>query len=344
MHTTLAIVSIPPTMKALELRGYGGMNDLALASRPTPRPGRGEVLVRMAAAPINPSDLLFLRGRYGIRKTLPTIPGFEGSGLVVAAGEGVYARALLGRRVACAASSGDGTWAEYMVTRASACLPLLPHVSYMGGAMLIVNPLSAIALLDIARRGGHRAVVHTAAASALGRALVRLAQPRGPVLVNIVRRAEQVAILRDLGATYILDSSGPDFDRQLAETCAALHVTLAFDAIAGETTGRLLRAMPPGGRVLVYGALSEEACQIDPSEFIFRRQQAGGFWLSDWIARQSFLKIVLLGLRLQTSLFKAVDTVIQARIPLERAHEGLAQYEQQMSKGKVLLVPFVRGL
>lgn len=343
MESIYARYPIPPAMKALELHSYDGSAALTLASRPTPRPGVGEVLVRMAAAPINPSDLMFLRGLYGVRRELPAVPGFEGSGLVVAAGKGVYARSLVGRRVACGATGGAGTWAEYMVTAATACIPLLPHISYMGGATLIVNPLSALAMLDIARRGGHRAIVHTAAASALGQMLARLSHTRGPLIIHIVRRAAQAEMLRDLGMAYVLNSSAPDFDDRLATCCAELGATLAFDAVAGEMTGRLARAMPPGSNVLVYGALSEDLCRVNPYDHVFRRQRIGGFWLTDWLARQSFLKLALLGFQAQTALLGDLSVRIQARLPLVRALDAITQYERHMTDGKVLLIPWVGG-
>ena len=170
--------TIPATMRAIELRSFERTPEsLVVVEKPVPRAGKGQVLVKMAAAPINPSDLAFLRGLYGLKKSLPVVPGLEGSGVVVAAGGGLRARVLMGRRVACSAPpGGDGTWAEYMVTSAAVCFPLGKKVSLEQGAMSLVNPLTAWALMDLARRGGHRAVVQTAAASALGRMILRLAQ------------------------------------------------------------------------------------------------------------------------------------------------------------------------
>src|SRR5262245_46472731 len=146
--------SIPRTMRAIELRSYDGRPEsLVLVEKLVPAPGPGQVLVRMAASPINPSDLMFLRGQYGFKKGLPVVPGFEGSGTVVAGGGGFIASMLQGRRVACAAASPDlqdGTWAEYTVTSARLCIPLLRDVDLEQAAMMLVNPLTAWALVDIA--------------------------------------------------------------------------------------------------------------------------------------------------------------------------------------------------
>ncbi len=129
----------------------GGNNGLpAMQQMPVPVPGPGEVLVRMEAAPINPSDIGFLNGGYG-GKTTPRIPGFEGSGTVVAAGPGILPRMLLGRRVACSAATAGGSWAEYLAARASLCVPLPAAMSFEQGATMLVNPLTALALMSIAR-------------------------------------------------------------------------------------------------------------------------------------------------------------------------------------------------
>jgi NADPH2:quinone reductase len=122
------VTSTPATMRAVQLRAYdGNPESIAVVDLSVPRPGPGQVLVRVAASPINPSDLMFIRGLYGFKKPLPAIPGFEGSGTVVEAGSGMMPRFLKGRRVACAAADPNiagGMWAEYLVTSAQLCVPL----------------------------------------------------------------------------------------------------------------------------------------------------------------------------------------------------------------------------
>src|SRR5215469_2723018 len=145
------MAAIPTTMRAVVLHRYeiGSYASLTLEERPTPQPGKGEVLVRMTASPINPSDLASLQGLYAVRKALPLVPGIEGCGTVVKAGGGYLARRLLGKRVACAAGAGDGTWAEYLVTTAQYCSPLPESINDEQGAMQIVNPYTAWAHLAI---------------------------------------------------------------------------------------------------------------------------------------------------------------------------------------------------
>lgn len=334
---------IPPTMRAVVLKEYRGPHAVDVEERPTPRPGRGQVLVRVAASPINPSDLAFLDGMYGVKKRLPIVPGFEASGVVVAAGGGIWARALVGRRAACAASNqGDGAWAEYMATDALSCVPLLPHISTAQGSMLLVNPLTAWALVDIVRRSGGRALVQTAAASALGRMILRLAQRFDLEVIHIVRRREQAELLRSLGARHVLDSGEAGFDARLRDLSRELGARHAFDAVGGELTGRLLRAMPRGAKVTVYGGLAGAAVQIDPGSLIFRDQRADGFWLATWLGYQNPALLLRAAYDIQRLIGGDLRTPVRACLPLEDARRGLELYAGRMTEGKVLFVPGLR--
>lgn len=332
---------IPPTMRALQLRAYDGKPEsLVLAEKPAPRPGKGQVLVKIAAAPVNPSDAGFIRGLYAMQKKLPVTPGFEGSGTVVASGGGFMASALVGKRVACSAPfDGDGTWAEYMVTAAKMCIPLRKQVSLEQGATLIVNPMTAWALLDMAQRGGHSAVVQSAAASALGRMIFRLGKRLGITVINVVRRQEQVDLLQALGAQYVLNSNVPDFEDRLRELSHQLQVSLALEAVSGEIAGYILRALPKGAKMIVYGAISEQACQLDPRSLVFDGKRLEGFWLSEWARRQSVPGKIRAAMQVQKYLATDLKTEVRARLPLEDAVKGLQQYVAQMTEGKILLVP-----
>lgn len=332
--------TLPATMHTVELRSYAGTPDaLAVVERPLPQPGSGEVLVRIAAAPINPSDLMFLRGRYGLRKELPIVPGLEGSGVVVA-GKGLYAQALVGRAVACTApNAGDGTWAEYMLTPANFCFPLRRDVSLLRGATALVNPATAWALLDLAQRAGHRAAVHTAAASSVGQMIVRLSRTFGLPVIHIVRRPAQVALLRSLGADYVLDSSAATFHDELRDLSRRLEATIAFDAVAGSLTGQLLQALPRGAEVVVYGALAGNTVDVDVGELIFKQKQLTGFWLADWFRQQSPLTILRTAATIQRQLNTELRTTVRACLPLAEVQRGLDLYTADMSAGKVLLMP-----
>ena len=329
-------------MRAVQLKDYAGKpGSLTVAEIPVPRPGPGEVLVKVFASPVNPSDLMFITGNYGFKKALPATPGFEGSGTVVEAGAGMMAKFMKGRRVACAAAdakSTGGMWAEYIVTSAQFCVPLSKRVEMEQGATMLVNPLTAWALIDEARRGRHRAAVQTAAASALGRMVIRLGQKFGIPVINVVRRAEQVDLLRRMGALHVLNSNDAGFDEALRSLCSKLAASISFDAVAGEMSGRVLRAQPQGSRMLVYGGLSMQGVTLDPASLIFEGKHVEGFWLSAWLRRRNMLSQLRVARQVQELLGSDLKTEIRARLPLEKAGDGLSQYAADMTAGKVLLM------
>jgi NADPH:quinone reductase-like Zn-dependent oxidoreductase len=338
--------AIPEISRAVLLEAYheaigDALAGLKIVSRPTPKPGPGQVLVRMEAAPCNPSDLLLLQGKYGVRKALPAVPGWEGAGTVVASGGGLLASWLVGKRVACGAQPDrDGTWAEYLVTSARQCIPLRSAVDFEQGASLIVNPLSALGLLETAKRDGHRAALQTAGASQLGRMLIRLAALENYPLISIVRRDEQVRLLESLGAKHVLNSAVPDFFEQLKSLAAKLGATAAFDAIAGETTGLLIRATPPRSAIYVYGGLSEAACgAIDPVELLFHEKTIRGFYLGVWIEKRGMLGILKAAWRAQRLILDgALRTEIAQRLALDEVPSGLRHYVEHMTSGKALIL------
>lgn len=334
-------------MRAVQLKDYSGKpGSLTVAEVPVPRPGPGEVLVKVFASPVNPSDLAFISGNYGFKKALPATPGFEGSGTVVEAGNGIMARFMKGRRVACAAAdakSTGGMWAEYIVTSAQFCVPLSKRVEMEQGATMLVNPLTAWALMDEARRGRHRAAIQTAAASALGRMVIRLGQKFGIPVINVVRRAEQVELLRSMGAEHVLNSNDPGFDEALRSLCNKLGASISFDAVAGEMSGRVLRAQPQGSRMLIYGGLSMQGVTLDPASLVFEGKRVEGFWLSAWLRRRNMLSQLRVARQVQQLLGSDLKTEIRARLPLEKAADGLSQYAADMTAGKVLIMPGARN-
>lgn len=259
---------------------------LDLDERNVPPPSGREVVVAVEATPINPSDLGVLLGAVAPETLRPegtslvgTVPaatlplyrdrldkqlpvGNEGAGTVIAAGPD--AEALVGRRVAL---FGGSMWADYRVADAGAVVELPDDVSAAEGAALFINPLTALSMVETMRIEGHSALVHTAAASNLGRMLVRICAADGIGLVNIVRRAEQVQILRDLGAVHVVDSSQPDFSDRLTDALRDTGATLAFDAIgggslAGEILLAMERAQPPLASYTPYGSTTHKQVYI----------------------------------------------------------------------------------
>ena len=332
---------LPTHMKAVVLKDYEGTHQsFTVADLSLPPLNSGQVLIKLAATSIGPADLMFLKGQYGFTKPLPVVPGFEGSGTVIASGGGLMGRWLVGKRIACLAlEDGQGTWAEYMVASTDLCIPLAKDISFEQGAYLTINPMTALALVEIARTDGHSAFVQTAAASTLGLMIARLAKRFQLIGIHIVRRPEQVQKLKSLGCEHVFDSEDASFQRGLTEACNKFKPSIALDAVGGELTRSLALAMPPQSRIVIYGALADEPCQIDSKDFFFRDKKLEGFWLSRWIKKKGFLEKLLLANQVQKLLSNELQTRLQARFPLKDILSAIDLYEKQPTAGKVLLSP-----
>jgi NADPH2:quinone reductase len=334
-------IQVPDQMTAVVLDSYSGFEALRVEQRPVPMPGNDEVLVKVAASPINPSDLATLDGQYGFKNPPPIVPGGEGSGTVIAVGPGMMGRYFLGKRVACLSQGkGSGMWAEYVVTSAKGgALPLAKSVSLEQGAMSMINPLTATAFLEIAKEGGHKAIVLTAAASALGQMVNRLGRSEGIQVINVVRRDAQVELLKELGATVVLNSSEADFDQQLHDACHQADAHLAFDAVAGPMTRQLLDALPEHSKVTVYSCLSHEGPGVGPDHLIFEDKTVDGFWMGPWINNKNLIQILMLWRRAQKLMATDLRSNIRARYPLQEAKNAVQDYLGHMTGGKILLSP-----
>ncbi len=255
---------MPDVRTGLELRTLitpEGRLEVSLVDVPVPQPGADEVLVRVEAVPINPSDIGLLFGAADLSKaevggppdrptvTAPVPPaalgsmsgrlgqslpaGNEGAGVVIAAGSSPAAQALVGRTVAML---GGAMYAQYRCLPVAQCLVFPKGTAPAEGASAFVNPLTALGMVETMRREGHRALVHTAAASNLGQMLQRICLEDGIALVNIVRKPEQAELLRSIGARHVCVTTAPSFQQDLTRACAETGATLGFDATGG---GRL---------------------------------------------------------------------------------------------------------
>jgi NADPH:quinone reductase-like Zn-dependent oxidoreductase len=257
-------------MEGLELRSLvkeSGELELSLARVTVPDPKDDEVTIRIEAAPINPSDIGLLTGPADMREArasgtkaspIVTAPipeagvramtarlgqslpvGNEGAGTVIKAGKN--AEGLIGKKVA---AIGGAMYSQFRTVRVAECLVLPADASAADGASCFVNPLTALGMTETMKAEGHSAIVHTAAASNLGQMLVKICLKDGIPLVNVVRRADQGALLRDLGARYVVDSSAPTFFTDLTEAIGETKATIAFDALGGGKLGsQILTAM-----------------------------------------------------------------------------------------------------
>jgi NADPH:quinone reductase len=309
---------------------------LRLAEEPQPVPQAGQVLVRLRARPINPSDLYYVRGTYGIKPPLPATPGFEGAGVIEAVGEGAnHLRA--GQKVIPLGVAG--TWAEYLVAPAEQVIPYPDSLSDSVAAQFVVNPLTAwVMVFDELKVQPGEWLLQTAAGSTLGRLVLQLAKLRGFKTVNVVRRRDQVGELKALGADEVICSEDEDIAARVREITGK-GVRAAIDAVGGRTGGAAAGALAPGGTLLVYGLLSGEPLPIDGGQMIFLTSTVRGFWLSKWMRdappahRQSvageLLKLMATG---------ELTPPIEAEYPLKDFAAAVKHAETPGRSGKVLLV------
>jgi NADPH:quinone reductase len=372
------------TSMGLQLRSTvkkEGIVEITLARVPTPEPKPEEVVVRIDASPINPSDqgLLFggadlttvkasgtadnpvvtasispaalkaLAGR--LEQSLPV--GNEAAGVVVQAGASPAAQALMGKTVAIL---GGAMYAQYRCIKAMQCLVLPPGTTPAEGADCFVNPLTALGMVETMRREGHKALVHTAAASNLGQMLNKICIKDKVDLVNIVRRPEHVDLLKRIGATYVCGSASPQFMDDLVEALAASGATVAFDAIGGgRLAGQILGAMETAAnrtakeysrygstthkQVYIYGGLDR-----GPTEFHRTFGMAwgvGGWLLTAFLQKIGFEAAQKLRERIAAEIKTTFASTYAKEVSLAEALriEEIMVYGKQATGEKYLINP-----
>jgi NADPH2:quinone reductase len=377
------MTTVPRT--ALQIRSLvkpNGELELSLAEFEVPIPAEGEVLVRVEASPINPSDqgLLFagadltrLRAsgsasRPVVRAPVPpdalrsvaarigqSMPaGNEGCGVVVAAGTSAAAQALLGRTVAVL---GGSMYSQYRAASVEMCLLLPDGTSPADGASCFVNPLTALGMVETMRSEGHRALVHTAAASNLGQMLNRICLQDGIGLVNVVRKPDQAKLLRSQGAKFVVDSSADDFAATLLAAIDATGATIAFDAIGGgKVAGQILAAMetslvrkmpsfsrygsPTHKQVYSYGLLDTGPTELARGSFGMA-WGFGGWLLTYYLQKAGAATVQRLKQRVAASLKTTFASAYSKQVSLAQAlsADEIAVYGKRATGGKYLVCP-----
>lgn len=330
-------------MKAIILESYNAnliraMRSMKIVEMDTPEPLEGEVLVKIQAAPVNPSDIAFIRGGYNINKTLPAIPGFEGTGIIAGVGQDVDEK-LIGKRVSFFSQDDrGGTWAEFVTVKKQDCLFVWDELPVGQAACLFVNPLTAYALFDHVVANGHNAIIQSAAMGQVGKFISILAREKGLKNIHLVRKAEHVEGLKSQGGAFVLDINTEGFNHQLAKLASEVNATAALDAVGGGLTGKILNAMPPCSELILYGGLSGMPVGgIDSLEVIFNNKILGGFNLGDWLNDLPTGELAAVSDHLQELFIeKKLETKIQRSVPLSGFYDGIKSYISNMSGGKVL--------
>ncbi len=298
---------------------------------------KGEVLLEVLAAPINPSDVLTLTGEYGILPPLPAVGGNEGVGRVLQQGKGVTALAV-GQTVLL--PTGAGTWCTHMVASADGLLPLPNEADPQQLAMMKINPPTASLLLSefVDLKAGDW-VIQNVANSGVGNYLIQIAKLRGYKTVNIVRRESVASEVAELGADVVL-VDGSDLAERVAEATSQANIQLGIDAVGGEATNRLAECVGDGGTLVNYGMMSGEACVVSPAAFVFRDVSLRGFWLSRWFQNATKEQ--------RDSVFGEVGalitqgklhTKVAATYDISQIKEAVAAAHAGGRNGKIMLLP-----
>lgn len=334
MKALIAVAPVPEAALAnpTVLAHYIKVIDCAV-----PTPKHGEVLIKVSLGTINPNDLYHLKGIYSATPDVP-FPrplGFEGAGVVVATGGGVIGHFRVGKRVAFYAM---GMFAEYVVCKALDLLDIPEEVDFSTAACSVANPMTALAMLKVAKASGANTIINTAAASALGKLLIRLGKEQGIELICIVRRADQMAICCAEGATYVLNSSEPDFDEKLREVIQKTGCHLAFDCVAGEMPEKLLQALPEvGGTVKLYGYMTSGPITLTP-QTLFPNRRLETFEINQYLSKTSLLTKGLIAQTISRGMGKAFKSEVQKTFSLTEGVEALSYYSQNMTAGKVQII------
>jgi NADPH:quinone reductase-like Zn-dependent oxidoreductase len=368
----------------LQLRSIikkSGELEISLLEVPTPEPSADEVVVRIEATPINPSDIGLLFGaadmstaKAGGSKAAPVVTarvpekamramagrmdesmpvGNEGAGVVIRTGSSDAAKALMGKTVAII---GGAMYSQYRTIRASDCLVLPEGATPADGASCFVNPLTSLGMVETMRREGHKALVHTAAASNLGQMLNKICIKDGIALVNIVRNAEQADILRKIGAKHVVDSTSPTFTEDLSAALVDTGATIAFDAIGGgKLAGQILAGMEVAANKTAkvysrYGSTVHKQVYIygmlDPGPTELNRAFGMAWGIGGWLLTTFLMKISAddrqrlrerVASELKTTFASHYTQVVSLAEALQLSH--LAVYSKRATGEKYLINP-----
>lgn len=338
-------------MKAIRFDHYGQPVDvLTVTDQSLPQPSEREVRVKIRFSPINPSDLLYVRGHYpGVAPHFPSGVGFEGVGLIDALGPGVQGLTV-GQRV-FARNSNGGNWSEYAVVPAEMVYPIPDDIPDEQVASLMINPATAILMVRhvLAVPRGEW-LLQSAANSELGRMIIKLAKRDGIRTINVVRRPEAVQELNELGADAVIVSTDGPIDEQVHRIVGPQGVRFAVDPVAGQTGTEIFRSLSEDGRMLVYGSLTGEGISVgaDPRLTLSGRRILEVYWLGYWLPRLDQSGFFSPDRPAMPQLIDEITTLIRegvldtspgTKYGLDEIHAAVTTAESVGRSGKVLLAP-----
>jgi len=327
-------MSLPETYKVL-LPAHTEGGQPFFEDHLLPKLTDNQVLIKVEFAPIHPSDIFLLQGYYKIPGHPVKPCGYEGSGTIVAVGNNLKVSHKIGDKVFLL---GPGTYSQYVVRNSEEVQIVPEDLSLEEAASHFMNPATVYYMGTLAE--GHKAAIHTVGASAVGRMLIRYFKYKGIKLINIVRKEEQIEELKAAGADYVLNSQAEDFEQKLKELAEQESATIAFDAINGEFTGKVLRAQPVKSIIYVYGSMAGFSANGVGTMELFQGKVVAGFLIFNYLEElkqkgesgQFFENVHAL-------LKKVLYSKVQKTFKAEELDEAIAYSAANSSKGKIMLRP-----
>src|SRR5712671_5018082 len=324
-------------MRQLQLVAHGEPSDvIELNTVSEPVLGQDDVLISMEAAPLNPSDFLFVRGMYGVRPAFPSSVGAEGVGRVVKIGSKVDV-VLQGKRVLIIPTYEQGTWADQVVAPVRNLVLMSDEADPLQLAMIGINPVTAYLLLNryVSLMPGDW-IGQTAANAAMGQYIIALAKLAGVKTLNVVRREEAAEQVRQWGGDRVV-LQGDHLHKDIEEALDGKKLKLVLDMVGGTPVGELAKSLKPGGSIVVYALQSGQFPAISPGDLIYRGLSLHGFWLINWIRNAPRIEIQEIYQKLgdlvaDGSLSAAVEHVY----PLDQFKEAFKQSLKSNRSGKIL--------
>lgn len=299
-----------------------------------------EVIIKVYAAPVNPSDIAFIQGVYNVVKPLPAIPGFEASGEIIDAGKNVTN--LIGKKVSCfVQDDNSGTWSEYLVANRNDIIILKDDMDMEQAACFTVNPFTAYGMFDIALQREAKAIIQNAAGGQVASFIRSMAKENDMEVINIVRKPETAEKLKSEGENYVVVENEDEFEQKLIDYSSCLKPTVAYDAVGCNLSGMMFNALSSDSELVVYGGLArKQICGIDVMDVIFNNKIVTGFNLIDWKADIGEDEFNEVSAKLQDKFISGdYITKISDSCGMEDVVAGLRTYIADMSGGKLLIKP-----
>ncbi|MGM0595803.1 MAG: alcohol dehydrogenase catalytic domain-containing protein [Myxococcota bacterium] len=332
--------NLPNLMKGICVDSNNNKITIRESSLQVPVPKKSEVLVKIDYAPINPSDLVFIKGKYGKKTRYPIVPGFEGAGTIVSTGNFMGSKFLKGRRVACSpAPLFNGTWAQYMLAKIDKCVPLLPGISTFQGASLLVNPLSAWALINTVRKNKFENVIISAASSSIGKMLIKLANYHNLKPIALTSGKSDFLPTDIISPSNIINTANSNFSEQIGTKLKNTGKAAFLDCVGGKQTETVINNLAEKSKIYVFGALANSEIKLDISRLIFSKLEIEGFWLQFWLKNKNMFQLLKELFQIQLRLNKELSTNVIGVYPLNKINEAIDFYLEKRSQGKVLLKP-----